>query len=195
MSPMSPMRLQRLRRLRATLVAAALAAATSAAFAQSMKPGLWEVRSRMQMGAQLDQQVVQLQQQMAAMPAEQRKMMEDMLARQGVKLGAASAPGTLDLQVCISKEMAERDEIPAAKADCKNSVSPRTGNVLRFSFVCTTPPSSGEGQVVFNGPESYTMKMTVNTLAQGRQEKLSLEGSGRWLASDCGAVKPAAMPR
>lgn len=174
------------------LAAGALTSAAFGAGAQAMKPGLWEIANRMQMGAQMDQQMAQVQQQMAALPPEQRKMMEQMMASQGIKLGAGG-PGAVNLQVCVTREMAQRNEIPPAQGDCRNSVSPRVGNAMKFTFVCTAPPANGEGEVTFLGPEAYTVNMTVNTLSQGRQEKISMQGSGKWLSADCGSVKP--MPR
>jgi len=186
-------------RYRRMAFAAALAAVSVCANAQSMKPGLWEINNNTQMGGtmdgQRDQQMAQMQQQMANLPAEQRKMMEDMMAKQGIKMGAGSSPGAMSVQVCVTKEMAEKNEIPSAQGDCKNTVSPRTGNSMKFSFSCTTPPASGEGQVTFVSPESYTMKMAVNTVVQGKPEKISMDGSGKWLAADCGSVKPMAMPK
>ena len=64
-----------------------------------------------------------------------------------------------------------------------------------MSFTCTNPPSSGEGTVTFVSPEAYTMKMTVQTVVQGKAEKMNMDGSGKWLSADCGAIKPMAMPK
>ena len=171
-----------------------LAAASFCANAQSMKPGLWEISNKMQMDGQTGQQMAQMQQQMANMPPEQRKMMEEMMAKQGMKMGAAS-DGAMNVQVCVTKEMAEKNEIPSAQGDCRNTVSPRAGNTMKFTFSCTTPPASGEGLVAFTGAEAYSVKMTVNTLVQGKQERIAMDGSGKWLGTDCGSVKPMAMPR
>lgn len=174
------------------LAACALLAAPIGATAQSMKPGLWEVNNKIQMGAQMDKEMAQMREQMAAMPPDQRKMTEEMMARQGMRMGAGGAPGNVSVRVCMTREMAERNEVAGGQGDCRNSVSPRTGNSMKFSFSCTNPPSSGEGQVSFLGADSYTTKMTLNTVVQGKTEKASVEGSGRWLSADCGAVKPAA---
>ena len=141
------------------------------------------------MGAELDKEMAEMQQQMATMPPEQRKMMEDMMAKQGVSMGAGG-PGTMSVRICMTKEMAERDQIPAARSDCKNTVSPRSGNSMKFSFSCTNPPSSGEGQTTFLSPEHYTSRMTLNAGTRAKPEKTNMDGSGKWLSADCGAVKP-----
>lgn len=172
-----------------------LLTASFGASAQSMKPGLWEINNKTQMGAGTDNSMAQMQQQMASMPPDQRKMMEDMMAKQGLSMGSGARPGVLSVRVCITKEMAERDQMPSAYEGCQNTVLPRSGNSLKFSFRCTNPPSSGEGQTTFISPEEYTMKMTVNTAAQGKPEKISMDGSGKWLSADCGVVKPMPMTR
>lgn len=170
------------------IAAAALAAGT--AFAQSqMKPGLWEVTHKTQTSSgQMEQQMAQMQQQMANMPPEQRKMVEQMMAQRGVKLGPAG--GGMSIKMCVTREMAERNEMPAQdRGDCKQNVQ-RSGNVVKTSFTCSNPPSSGDGQFTFSSPEAYSMKMRVTTQVQGRPEAMNLEGSGKWLAADCGDIKP-----
>jgi hypothetical protein len=185
--------------LRSLLCAGALALAglvtAPAVLAQTLKPGLWEINNKMQSGSgQLEQGMAEMQKQMAAMPPEQRKMMQDMMAKQGVSLGAG-APGSMVAKICMTKEMAERNEVPAQQGDCKTTTSPRAGNTMKVSFVCTQPPSSGEGQVTFISPDAYTMKMAMKTTVQGKPETMTMDGGGKWLSADCGSIKPMALPR
>jgi len=176
------------------VLAAALAAFAGAAGAQSLKPGLWEINQKMDMGGGQDPRMAQMQQQMANMPPEQRKMMEQMMAKQGVKMGPGGPGGGMAVQMCMTKEMAERHEVPAQRGDCKTTQQSRSGNTMKMAFSCTNPPSSGEGEVTFTSPESYSMKMTVNTQRQGKPETMKMDASGKWLKSDCGDVKPM-VPR
>ncbi len=179
------------------LLAAALAAFSCAAGAQSLQPGLWEITQKMQTGSgQMEQQMAQAQKQMAAMPPDQRKMMEEMMAKQGVKMGPGGPAGGMSVKICMTREMAERSEVPAQqRGDCKTTQQSRTGNTMKMAFTCTNPPSSGEGQVTFTSPQAYSMKMAVNTVVQGRPEKMNMDGSGKWLGADCGNVKPMAPPK
>ena len=165
------------------------------ASAQSLKPGLWEISHKTQFGAgAMSDKMAAMKDQMASLPPDQRKMMEDMMAKQGVTMGAGG-PGAMSIKMCMTKEMAERNEMPAGQGDCTSTNSPRMGNTMKISFVCTKPPSSGEGQITFNGPEAYSMKMTVNTSIKGKAEKMDMEGAGKWLAADCGSVKPITLPK
>ena len=173
-------------------IALALAVSAGAAGAQSLKPRLWEISQKMQMSGAQGDQMAQMQQQMANMPPEQRKMMEEMMAQRGVKMGPGGAGGGMNIQMCITKEMAERNEVPAQRGDCKATQQSRSGKTMKMAFTCANPPSSGEGEVTFASPEAYNMKMAVTTQVQGRPEKVNMDASGKWLAADCGSIKPMA---
>ena len=172
----------------APLIAATLlAAAPLAAGAQSLKPGLWEIHHKSD-NPQMAGGMAEMRQQMAQMPPEQRKQMEAMLAQQGVKM-APGAGGATAMQVCLTKEMVERNDIPMQDG-CRVTQQQRSGSTMKMAYACTNPPSSGEGQVTFNGPESYTSRMTVRSMAQGRTDTPTMESDGKWLKSDCGNVRP-----
>jgi hypothetical protein len=182
--------------MRTVLFPVALAVVSSclSAQAQTMKPGLWEINQKMQSSSgEMEKGMADMQKQMAAMPAEQRKMMQDMLAKQGVGMGAG--PAGMSIKVCMTREMIERNEIAPQEGDCKSSYAPRVGNTMKMSFVCTKPPSKGEGQVSFVSAEAYTSKMTVTTQSGGRNEQVTMDGQGKWLSAECGAIKPLAAPK
>lgn len=169
--------------------------AAQIANAQNLKPGLWEINNKMQSGSgQLEKGMAEMQKQMAAMPPEQRKMMQDMMAKQGVARGAGG-PGNILAKICMTQDMIERNELPSQQGDCKSSTSPRSGNTMKMAFTCTQPPSSGEGTVTFVSPEAYTMKMVMKSTVQGKPETMTMDGGGKWLSADCGAVKPLAPPK
>jgi hypothetical protein len=160
------------------------------AFAQSTKPGLWEIQTRMGGNPQMDQARAQMQQQIASMPAAERKMMEDMMAQQGLNMGVGK-DGGVSVKVCITPEMAARQEMPnQTEGDCKTQLGARTGNTMKMSFVCTNPPSSGEGTYTFRGDTGYDMAMRVKTTNEGKPMDVTMDGTGRWLSADCGKVRP-----
>ncbi|MRD49437.1 DUF3617 family protein [Caenimonas koreensis DSM 17982] len=182
---------------RAFFIAAAITAFTTTAFAQTMKPGLWEVNNKMSAGAgsEMDQKMAQAREAMKSMPPEQRKMMEDAMAQRGVKMGEGG-PGNISVKVCMTKEMVERDQMPTQRSgDCTTTRQSRSGNTMNMAFTCTNPPSSGEGTFTFNSSEAYSMKMLMNTAVEGKPTKMTMEGTGKWLGADCGSVKPMVMPK
>lgn len=157
--------------------------------AQTLKPGLWESTSQMRSSSG---EMEKAQAQMANMSPEQRKMMESMMAKQGMKMGGG--PGAMSVKTCMTKEMVERNELPAQQGDCKTTLQQRSGNTTKMAFTCTNPPSSGEGQYTIVSPEAYTMKMVVKSSPQGKSETMNMDISGKWLAADCGNIKPVRPP-
>jgi hypothetical protein len=175
---------------------ALLAFAAQPVMAQTLKPGLWEINNKMQSGSgQVEKAMADMQKQMAGMPPEQRKMMQDMMAKQGMSMSPAAGGGGMTVKVCMTKENIERNELGSQQGDCKTTTSPRMGNSMKMSFVCTQPPSSGEGQVTFISPEAYTTKMAMKTSVQGKPETMTMDGGGKWLSADCGNIKPLAAPK
>jgi hypothetical protein len=176
-------------RVSVVLAALLLAGAGTGVAAQSLKPGLWEINNRMKNNPQMDQAMAQMQQQLAAMPPEQRKQMEAMMAQRGVRM-APNAAGGMTVQMCMTPEMAQHNDVPMQDG-CKLTRQQRSGKTMKVAFTCTRPPSSGEGEFTFGSPEAYSSRMTMRTTAQGRSETTEMESSGRWLAADCGNIKPA----
>ena len=163
---------------------------SAGAHAQTMKPGLWEMQTKMQSSSgEMEKAMAGMQQKMASLTAEERKMMQDMLGKQGVGMGAGG-PGATSVKICMTQEMIARNEMPTQQGDCKNTVSPRSGNTMKFAFRCTKPVSSGEGEVSFISPQAYTSKMTVTTTTAGKTERMTMQSQGKWLSAECGAVRP-----
>ena len=179
--------------MRMTLVVAVACLALPAA-AQSLKPGLWELSNRMGGNAQLDQAMAQMQKEMAAMPAEQRKQMEAMMSQRGMSMPGAAAGGGMAMRMCMTADMARRDEVPMQEG-CRVTSQSRSGNTSKMAMSCTNPPSSGEFQVTFHSPESYSSKGTFKTVVDGKTETVTMDGTGKWLGADCGNIKPPAAAR
>jgi hypothetical protein len=167
---------------------------TSVVFAQNLKPGLWEMTTNMQSGDKdISAAMAMAQRKLAALPPDKRKMMQDMLAKQGIQLGGASG-GAVNLKICLTQDMVDRNELPAQKGDCTHTTSARVGATMKYSFQCTKPPASGHGEVTFISPEAYSMKMTATSSADGTNRTIDMLSNGRWLDSHCGAIKPVVAP-
>jgi hypothetical protein len=179
---------------------AALAAALGLALAlpasaQSMKPGLWEITNNMADGnGKAQSALADLQKEMADMDPEERKTMEQMMAKQGLKLGAGPGGGMVT-KMCITPEMARRKELPMQqKGDCTHNQSTAGAGKMKFSFACANPRTTGEGEVTFSGDTSYKMKMKVVS-GKTKDDVMTMDASARWIGADCGSVKPIALPK
>jgi hypothetical protein len=178
------------------VAAAACAALALPLSAQTLKPGLWEISNKMD-NPEINQQMAQMQQQLAAMPPEQRKQMEAMMAQRGMKMGTG-AGGVTSMQICMTKEMTERNDLwmqQQQQSNCKITSQSRSGNTMKMAYSCPNPPSSGEGEFTYNGSDAYSSRMTVTSMRGGKPQVMKMEGSGKWLGADCGNIKPIAPPK
>lgn len=167
-----------------------LAVLAVGAQAQTMKSGLWEIKQQPQLAdPKMQAQMEQAQKQMAAMPPEQRKMVEQMMASKGVAMNMSG--GTITLKVCISEEQAKRNQAPVTdKGNCTQD-SQRSGNTIRTQFKCTDPASEGESEVTLLGNgDGFTNKTRITQQRNGRSETVTMNGEAHWLGSDCGGLKP-----
>ena len=179
--------------LHAIALTALLAAAP--AQAQKLSPGLWEHSMTMKSSdPQMAEDMARMQKELAAMPPEQRKQMEAMMAAQGMKMGMAAGAGgpSMSAKVCLTPEQAARGEMPPpAEGDCKQTSMQRSGNTLRMKFACTgKQPVTGEGEYTLEGPKAHRGRTTIDSQEAGKTVRMEMNHSGRWLAADCGAIKP-----
>jgi len=153
----------------------------------SIRPGVWEYTTTIKsQNGEMEKAMVQMEQQMASLPPEQRKMMEKSMASQGVALGSKSN----SVRVCVTKENATQKFIPSSDGQCQQTIVRQTGNSVWFKFACKgNPPSSGEGEYTFSGDSAYKGRMTVKTKTQGRTETVQMNYTGKWISSDCKNIK------
>ena len=184
-----------MRTLKQLSVAFVCGAVGVGAWAQSTKPGLWEVKSKMEAGgnSQMAKQMEEAQKMMASMPQAQRKQMEEMMAKQGVNM-SFGAGGVTTIKVCITPEMASRPPVEQQK-DCVYNFPARVGNTQRFSFQCTKPVGGGEGEITFKGADDYDGKMKITSTEGGKKETMTMLTSGKFLSASCGSIKPMAAPK
>ncbi|MBC7996181.1 MAG: DUF3617 domain-containing protein [Rhizobacter sp.] len=173
--------------LAACCLQAAHAQTPAAPTGPKIEPGLWEINIALKsQSGKAEAAMKQAQILISQMPPAQRKEVEEMMASQGVRLG----DGNSTVKACISKEDAERGEIPQQAGDCAQQVLERNGSSMKVKFSCsTTPPASGEAVVNFQSPTAYTSQAVVNTVVVGQPERVNVDQSGRWLGAECGSVK------
>jgi hypothetical protein len=180
--------------MKPTHFSAAMALAITAlpAAAQTQAPGLWEHAFSMKSaGGEIEKAMAEMKKQLDAMPPDQRQQMEQMMASRGVKMGAQGS----SVKFCLTKEQAARPAEPRVNEHCTQQVEQRSGNTVRFKFECTRPEgASGEGEMTYLNDKAYTGKTHLTAQVNGKPQQMSLEMTGKWLGSDCGDVKPLAMP-
>ena len=188
---------------RLLIAGAALAAATSLAQAQKIAPGLWEHTITMKMqGGEMEEGMKRMQEQLANMPPEKRKQLEEMMARQGAGGGPGMAAGMsmmagkpTTMKVCITPEQAARDQIPTGQGNCQQMSQERSGKTVKVKFTCSRPDGAtmtGQGEFTMTSDKEHTGHMVMEGVGRkgGQPGKMEIDQSGRWLGADCGDVKP-----
>ncbi len=88
----------------------------SQALAQpEMRPGLWKHSFAVEsQNGEVESAIREMQQQLRNMPPQQRRIMEQMMAAQGVQFG----PSGQSVKVCVSEEEAARGDVPQKDGYC-----------------------------------------------------------------------------
>ncbi len=165
----------------------ALAAVGSHAWAAGqMKPGLWEMTMK--------SDELKAMPPIPELPPEQLKQMRDM----GIEMPVMRGGGMVS-KVCITKEMAARDEPATAdvkEMGCETKNYKTSGGQYSFDLVCNSPEMKGQGKVsgVFAGNESFSSRYQFKGTAHGEKVDQKHETTGKWISADCGTVKPVSAP-
>nr|WP_298147653.1 DUF3617 domain-containing protein [uncultured Pseudomonas sp.] len=152
-----------------------------ASSAMEIQPGLWEISSsNMQVDGQALPDMQQMFEQMKNLPPEQRQIMEQMMAKQGVQLGDKG------IRVCMSEAQIKAQEIPLQdpQSGCTHEITERSASLWKFRYSC--PQSQGEGETRFISDKQFTSEVT--DIHDGKSS--SMQSHGRWLSADCGALQP-----
>jgi hypothetical protein len=143
-----------------------------------MKAGLWEMTTKSDA--------------MKSMPKMSPEQMEQM-KKMGVNIPQMKEGGMV-VKVCISKEMAERDQPPMGhnESGCESKNFRRQGNGYSMDIVCDNAHMKGTGTVkgTYSSGEGFTSVYDFKGTAQGRPVNSHSESSGKWLGASCGDVKP-----
>ncbi len=198
------------------LAAVLLAFLNPAALAQKLSvtptPGLWENSMTIKMNgvdmmATMRAAQAEALKELANLPPAQRAEIEKMM---GQALAGAGAPQ----QSCLTPEQArvaadpkallrQMTEEGGADQECRFELVSVSGNTLKLRGTCK--PEDGWNGVVdgsmtlhdakrwssrFSGQGRMQGEMMPGMAAPGGRVEMLMEGSGRWLAANCGSVAP-----
>lgn len=151
--------------------------------AGNIKPGLWEMTMQSEMMKNMPKMSPEQIQQM-------RKMGVDVTQLQS---------GTIVNKICITKEMAERDEVSqmnAKETGCELKNMQRSGTTHTMDMVCNGPAMKGKGTIktVYASDQSFSTSSTFKGTVSGRPVDDRHDSSGKWLGANCGSIKPMQDP-
>lgn len=161
--------------------------------APNLKPGLWEMKMEnasggpgMPSAAEMEKAMKQMQANLANLPPEQRKMMEERMGNAGM---AFSANG--GMRVCLAKEDIARSNIPLNDdKNCKTTIKTQTAKRWAADVVCTQPPTTGQVEALFETDTSYLVKVKGQRTASGKSTAYAMDMRYKYLGSDCQGLKP-----
>lgn len=167
----------------------ALSMASATVMAEKIKvdmaPGLWENTFTIKAEGQIGTALSEAQKYMANLPESERKMLESMMQQQGVGLGNNLSV----VQVCVTQQQIDSGTLPQADSGCEQDLQQLGHNKFMVTFDC--PQGKGSGEIHFQSPKNYTGDASLTTtLAGGKPEVVNVKQSGKWLAADCGTLKP-----
>ena len=162
---------------------AVVAIGAQAQTALPIKPGLWQVHSEREVNGQ---KAPDMSERLKAMSPERRQQFEAMMKQQGVEVGANGVMR----KVCLSREMVDRGRWPDQETDCKTDFSSRSGSHWKWHSSCPKSGYEGDGEAIFSGPENYVVKSSSVTKTGGQTRTSAMTITAKWVASDCGDVKP-----
>ena len=154
------------------------------------KPGLWERTVTRQMEGAPVAPVADR----SKLTPEQRARVEQMMSMRG-----ATAPTTSIVRYCVTPEAAQQWESFSREdgddAKCERKVEDESARSLKVSLACAG--GRQKGTVAFTAVDPDRIRGTITWVRQEEsgERKTTVEMDSRWLASDCGGVKPGAPQR
>jgi hypothetical protein len=155
------------------------AVAIHAGAAGLMKPGLWEMTMKSDAFRNMPKLSPEQIEQMRKMGVEMPQMTE----------------GGMQTKVCISRAMAERDEPPmmdGKDTGCEAKNYKRSGNAYSVDVICNGKDMKGTGTArgTYLNSQSFTSTYDFKGTVHGQPVNQRHESSGKWLAADCGNIRP-----
>lgn len=176
------------------LAFAALYVPNASAQQFKIKPGLWQLDMTMpgQAGANpMAEHIKQMKEQMASMPPEQRKRIASALAEIEAR-GTEFTNEGVRTKACVTQQDLADFNFLGHKGmeSCTRKTSAVPGG-MSLSMQCTRPQMSVDARMKYQGDKAYTFESVASvTGPDGKPMTHKTSGSGKWLGSDCGTIKP-----
>ncbi|WP_049723681.1 DUF3617 domain-containing protein [Gilvimarinus polysaccharolyticus] len=170
-----------------TIGVLALSVSATQAADSNMKPGLWQHQLQFTSETgEFERMMQQLREQMQAMPAAQREMMQNMMKSQGVDFDFQNQT----FKTCLTPEKAAEGNLALMENnDCEETARSSSGDSTTITFACSGETRS-EGTITLDGDTRYSGESSADVELQGKLQKMTVAHQGEWLDSDCGDVQP-----
>lgn len=181
-----------------SLSVACLCAAVAQAAPPNLKPGLWEMKAEGDMPglggadarAQVDAGMAEMRAQLAKLPPEQRRMIEQQMGQMG--LGLDTSGKGMALRICLTAEDIRREALPMSDDDndCEHKVVTRSDKRWVAEIKCREPQMTGTAEAVFDSATAYRVNVKGMVKEGGKSQPFDTRMSWTHVSSNCGNVKP-----
>ncbi|PTU31426.1 DUF3617 domain-containing protein [Stenotrophobium rhamnosiphilum] len=163
--------------MRKLLAVAAVCLVLPLGVSAGMKPGQWEVTSKVDLGKNMPQ--------IPQLTPQQIEQMRQL----GIELPSIGPGGAISMQTCVSQKDAENGYPPMderVQRDCKVQDLKRNGKRTTLKVVCNGEmQGTGDVEFIENSPEHYSSKFHLVGTTHGRSIDMNNSAEGRWLGPTC----------
>jgi hypothetical protein len=150
-----------------------------------IKPGLWQTHIDREVDGK---KAPDMAERMKTMTPETRAIVEAAMKERGIQPGDQGGS-----KACYSGEMVSRGSWAEQVPGCKFDFSSRSSTSWKWHYSCPQLATEGDSEALFSSPENYvvTSSSVTNTGGKARASRTII--TAKWLASDCGDIKPAQL--
>jgi hypothetical protein len=163
------------------MISFTLAAISAAGQVAPIKPGLWQIQMERETNGQKSPD---MSERLKNMPPERRAQVEAAMKQRGIEASGNT------LKVCQTREMLDASKFVNPLPDCNTTYSSRTNSSWKSHTSCSQNHLESDSEIIFSGPEHYTVKTTSTLQAAGQTKTTHMTRTGKWLSADCGDIKP-----
>lgn len=121
------------------------------------------------------------------------KMPPDQRARIEAAFKQRAAPASETRQSCLTQEKLDKGFFVDQRQSCQRTITSSTPTLAEFHEECTNSDGStgkADGKFEFPNPTNMKGSMQITaTTAKGQTMNMKIDVVGKWVSSDCGAVK------
>mgnify|MGYP002717028683 CR=1 FL=1 len=101
------------------------------------------------------------------------------------------SPTGTNAKVCVTQEQIDGGDLPDDVKGCESVLKQISPTQFKSTHVCSGEYSgTGESEVTFLSPKHYTGKGEMTQMMNGEKHVTKFTMEGKWLANDCGDIKP-----
>jgi len=169
----------------AALLCGASAWAADALTPMDVKPGLWQATVDMPGMPAMPNMPTIPPETLARMPAQQRAQIEAMMKGRGAGSGMTT-------NFCMSPDQIKRGgPVGAVDKSCTYNVVSSSASKQQMHMECKQGATTSSGDVTVERADSEHITATAVMKTSASDKPMTVKTALKWLAADCGDVKPA----